>query len=212
MKVFDCLLGNINQLDSSFGYEKIVSTVKKHLLKIKCPSLLRFDMPEFFDSTVHQVDPVAKKLMSDLSISKNVEPMQIAGDGSCFFRAISKALYNHENFHVEIRVRCVVELIVKLDEYVRTKNYPSAKDLQFLANVCRAAEHHNNVREILINEALRCSSSNEWASPNMTYVAANAFSINIRQIFSALRQEGIQFQVFNSHVKPFEPSPDHKRK
>ena len=58
--------------------------------------------------------------------------IQVTGDGSCLFNAVSVALYGNEAHSMELRTRTVIELILHAKEYEHT--YPQFND------VCSMAE------------------------------------------------------------------------
>lgn len=53
-------------------------------------------------------DEISSIILANSNIN-DLEPCIIATDGNCLFRSVSKALYGTENYHEEIRFRCVFE-------------------------------------------------------------------------------------------------------
>ena len=45
-------------------------------------------------------------------------PLETLGDGSCFFRSISKQIYGDESLHEELRLRAIVELALNESYYL----------------------------------------------------------------------------------------------
>ena len=48
-------------------------------------------------------------------------PISIIGDGNCFFRAVSYALFRTQNHYHEIRTRIVYESVKNMDKYLDTQ-------------------------------------------------------------------------------------------
>lgn len=55
------------------------------------------------------------------------EPIQMSGDGSCLFNAVSVALYGHEAHSMELRTQTTIQLILHDKEHEQT--YPCLKDV-----------------------------------------------------------------------------------
>ena len=45
-------------------------------------------------------------------------PMYIKGDGKCFLYSLSQIVYGHEDHHVEMKVRLIVEVVRYMDHYL----------------------------------------------------------------------------------------------
>jgi hypothetical protein len=54
----------------------------------------------------------------------NYVPCRTLGDGNCLFRAVSNSLYGTEDYHVELRARAMIEMLLNLNSYLDQKNYP----------------------------------------------------------------------------------------
>lgn len=91
-----------------------------------------------FDWKAHKVDQISKRLLTGHEFEKTLEPVCTIGDGNCMFRAASKCLYGTEKFHVELRARCVVEIIVNLDAFVDPQNYNIADQVEWLATLSQS--------------------------------------------------------------------------
>ena len=46
-------------------------------------------------------------------------PIKVAGDGNCLYRAISILMCGNENQHLELRLRCVLELAQNPEYYAQ---------------------------------------------------------------------------------------------
>lgn len=117
------------------------------------------------------------------------------------FNAVSKCVYGNEDFHLELRLRASVHLILNLDQYCDEKNYPE----HFLAKLVAMSREFLQVesyRICILKEAKRCLKVGEWASPIIFYGLANALGIEIQQIHPCL-SDRVVGDVLNSLISPF---------
>lgn len=54
---------------------------------------------------------------------ENICPLKVYGDGNCFYRALSKAIFGHEGRHTELRVMTVLELVKNTRKYASQATY-----------------------------------------------------------------------------------------
>jgi len=48
---------------------------------------------------------------------RQYEPVFVAGDGNCLFRAVSYALYSADKYYMQLRLLCVIEILLNVDFY-----------------------------------------------------------------------------------------------
>ena len=51
-----------------------------------------------------------------------MRPLQIRGDGSCLFHAVSILLCGTERLSKELRVRCMIDMVLNIDHYLANNN------------------------------------------------------------------------------------------
>lgn len=66
-------------------------------------------------------------------------PLQVIEDGNCFYRALSRALYGHEEFHLLLRLLILLEigLYPRLYDYERRSNIDLIKDVRIVVSKWR---------------------------------------------------------------------------
>ena len=62
------------------------------------------------------VDDVAQSIYPD-DAEPGMIPVRIAGDGNCLYRAVSLVMYGTEKRHLELRLRCALELSQNAEYY-----------------------------------------------------------------------------------------------
>ena len=69
-------------------------------------------------------------------------PVKVLGDGNCLFRSASKLVFGNEGHHIEMRARCVVELLCESDYYLSGAPFHNAHAdiLQWIAAFTRPSE------------------------------------------------------------------------
>ena len=71
-------------------------------------------------------DPTAKAILLLFSpvILQKYTPLSVEADGNCFYRAVSRALYGHENYHLLIRLHASLEIAGNRDLYdIESRHY-----------------------------------------------------------------------------------------
>ena len=95
----------LDKLDKVSSYDKIVQLVLENVLP---PIELN---KKYQQSSDDKTNPVAMHFFPN-DHPLNVVPTQTLGDGNCFPRALSNALFGTQNRHVEIRVRLVFKAVL----------------------------------------------------------------------------------------------------
>lgn len=127
-------------------------------------------------------DEISSIILANSNIN-DLEPCIIATDGNCLFRSVSKALYGTENYHEEIRFRCVFELTENLDLYLDKTNYDNEFYVDLLGTISPSSRVNRTDRQIFEEEIIRCSKLKEWGSSLMIFGICNALKININQVY-----------------------------
>ena len=106
----------------------------------------------------------------------------IFGDGNCFYRALSMALFVHEERHLELRLRIVCELVMKImsylsqDTYTKMSNTPT--DIKYvtessISDDCFVVQ---NLEKSMQNEIIKSVQSGEYSSILHFFAAVNAIN------------------------------------
>ena len=101
----------LDKLQKARSYDKIVQLVHDNVLT---PIELN---KKYQQSSDDKTDPVAMHFFPN-DHPPNVVPTQTLGDGNCFPRALSNALFGTQNRHVKIRVRLVFEAVLNEQFYL----------------------------------------------------------------------------------------------
>ena len=101
----------LDKLHKEGSYDKIVQLVHDNVLP---PIELN---KKYQQSSDDKTDPVAMHFFPN-DHPPNVVPTQTLGDGNCFPRALSNALFGTQNRHVEIRVWLVFEAVLNEQFYL----------------------------------------------------------------------------------------------
>ena len=101
----------LDKLHKVRSYDKIVQLVHDNVLP---PIELN---KKYQQSSDDKTDPVAMHFFPN-DHPQNVVPTHTLGDGNCFPRALSNALFGTQNRHVEIRVQLVFEAILNEQFYL----------------------------------------------------------------------------------------------
>ena len=94
-----------HELDSCRTYVEVVRVVRRYIL----PNIR---LNRKYRQTVHDVICEIAMVFFPSDHPPNLVPNYTYGDGNCFFRAVSHALFGTQERHVEIRVRVVFEAVL----------------------------------------------------------------------------------------------------
>lgn len=129
------------------------------------------------------IDNNAKSMLSNINFRLyELTPISIIGDGNCFYRSVSKALYGKEDYHFEIRFRTLIEMVFRKDEFLHYADSNKFSNIDFFYNLS-PGEDCLNAQEIFERQALECSKLNRWSTVWHIFAAAQAFSIDIHQVY-----------------------------
>ena len=101
----------LDKLQKVHSYDKIVQLVHDNVLP-----LIELNK-KYQQSSDDKTDPVAMHFFPN-DHPPNVVPTQTLGDGNCFPRDLSNALFGTQNRHVEIRVQLVFEAVLNEQFYL----------------------------------------------------------------------------------------------
>ena len=93
------------ELRACRSYEEVVSVVERYVL----PQIL---LGRKYTQTLHDVVCQVAMIFFPSDHPPDVVPIKTFGDGNCFFRAVSHALFGTEERHVKIHVRIVFEAVL----------------------------------------------------------------------------------------------------
>ena len=79
-------------------------------------------------------------------------PRAVVGDGNCYYRAVSLALYGHEDHHRHLRAVTAIEMIKNREYYDVEGKYYNLDDR------IETTEYNPLISESLIDGSLRCTS------------------------------------------------------
>lgn len=83
-------------------------------------SLYHVDVPkESSEARVGAVDSVSQRIIQVYQpvLLEQYIPLTVLGDGNCFYRAVSRALCGNESYHILLRLKTAVEIIVNRKYY-----------------------------------------------------------------------------------------------
>ncbi|RNA20901.1 Vertnin [Brachionus plicatilis] len=165
----------------------------KHLYSIgnsiKNYPLVKFKFPTY--SSRFKVDRFANNFLSQNELDLYT-PCSKLGDGNCFYRSVSLCIYGTEDFHVELRLRCLVEMIFNSNLYMdniylnsqlqKTLETNEINDLVLhLATMAQTSRSLNDDKEVFLNEFKRISGKDEWGTTWLFFPHANALGVDIQQ-------------------------------
>ena len=75
-----------------------------------------FQFPSTFDNKIDTVSVQILKQLSPITLQRHL-PKYVSADGNCFYRAISYGLYGTDDFHLNVRVAVVLEMLDNLTFY-----------------------------------------------------------------------------------------------
>lgn len=127
-----------------------------------------------------RVDNITKKIYSNTTINLDeLIPVEISGDGNCFYRSLGKALYSNEAVHAEIRYRIVADLILNFDRYLSFNN--SIEEGIYRNFTSPSSKYTSEPDVIFLEEIKRATNLNSWSSSWHIFGAAQALKVDINE-------------------------------
>lgn len=148
-------------------------------------SLREYNVPKFKTTFYYKkikLDKISKAILPTALRSTHAL-CEIVGDGNCLFRSLSMSLYGNESYHIELRVRCLLEMIFNMQKFLDEKYLNGKDSLQWLALLSTSGSSNINCEEVLIKEIRRCCILGSWTSGWFIYGIANALNVKIQQIY-----------------------------
>ena len=129
---FESVAAELAECENFFEVQKVSS----HLTG----QLERFPLPESstFNLASCQIDSNATRLLQP-EIQQRCVALSVAGDGNCFFPALSLLLFCSEKFHVEMRCRIVMAMAVNPELFLDGHNWCAEEDQVSPEEVLRVA-------------------------------------------------------------------------
>ena len=160
-------------------------------------------------------------LPEDCTITKPF-PVYTRGDGSCFFNALSMAVYGDQTHAEEMRVRIVIEGVKNIDDYVDAdylgRGYDCPDHQANKSLVVMYCDYSSNGADVTINEDLERASyksnlfdirlSNNWCGIWQFHHAASVLKRPLHSIYPVMNAQTPWFQNmrtdFNRLILPRE--------
>ena len=152
----------------------------------------KFPLPTVYHGwSVHKVNSVdtQSSLVIPSDVLDNIFPVKVGADGNCLYRSFSVLVFGHEEFHIEIRVRCLLAMILRAKHMISPammgeETIDIFSDLAGYTGDSDADVRSENGRYDIIWKTLQNrSEEGKWA--NFWHVAAMASALNnqIRLIY-----------------------------
>lgn len=184
------------------SFEELRSKINNSLKKLNYYSIHNYST----ELTIKETDQISMSLLQQSRVNE-MNPYRTYGDGNCLFRAVSKALYNNENYHQELRFRCILELCLNFENYLNPENYSNDTLIELIATINPSSAYAFGTMEIMKHEIVRTSRLGSYASSLNFFGLANSLSINIQQIYPdrEFRDPNLK-SLLTQHVIPFTKS------
>ena len=146
----------------------------------------------------------------------HISPVRVYGDGNCFYRAMSKALFGHEERHIELRVMTVLELVKFSKKYVSQATYdgmcshPPSVQYVLESSVSDDALVPQNFLKSVQNETLKSIKSGEYCSLIHIFAAANALNHPIYSVYPSFQNAAMDRNILHQEIKPLPDTSGHK--
>ena len=133
-------------------------------------------------------------------------PLKTAGQGSCLFRAVSLLLFGNQNFHVQLKVRTIIELVSKNKLFSRSDTLGPrlAAENNFIygeATNSEPTDPHGLEAEVAYDDDILGLCSGGWSSILSFDSLANALGITITSNLPDIAP-GYLKDVLNGPVHP----------
>ena len=189
--------------------------------KVDC--VLKYGLPPMQPREVVKFDKrrYRKDLVAEMNLPEGFSdliPVDTIGDGNCLCRALSKAYFGHEKYHLEIRARLVIEAIVnrKLytdDNYISrgaTNQYKKQTLPAIFTMYSRYYEPGQKLTDITVDtfycvEAHSIAEIGSYLGIWQLAQAANVFKVPIRSVYP---NGGSVFKDFNRFFFPSDSTYD----
>lgn len=121
-------------------------------------------------------------MQSNINLT-DMTPVHVEGDGNCLFRAISRALYGSEEYHLEIRYRTLVEFVLNKDELIKQMCSLFPDNIPNWFHVCAPLSNNLSFEETFVQMIKDCAKPTSFSTLIHIYGSAQALKIDIDQIY-----------------------------
>ncbi|CAF1099583.1 unnamed protein product [Brachionus calyciflorus] len=179
----------IKQLKQN-NFDELKNSINSQLKTASAFSIIR-KRQIIFNPKNDLVDKISRSLLIKSKFELfDLAPVSIVGDGNCFFRSLSKALYGEEKYDVEIRYRTLVEMILRKDEFLE---YAKQQKIDWFYNLSPSIDKLNE-EEVFIEQIFNCSKLDSWSTLWHIF-SAQAFSIDICLVYPTIKKYQINSMI-----------------
>ena len=168
--------------------DKIVKIAKEHNERYNKQYPL--DVPENFfifnTKAKFEKDIHSSRLYPKNDSPQNIYPCEIEADGNCLFRSFSLLCFGHEDSHIEMRCRCILELLCNIEFYSSKemlRDDPRVRENE-IAAMCSRIDAYEIVPG-LINAIKGSVNVSSWNTVTFWHMAslASVCGIPVRSIY-----------------------------
>ena len=185
------------------------------LVSLKRQSLQNYAFPISNANTFvnNQVDPISEQLYPN-DAPKNPKPIQVFGDGNCFYRSLSILVCGHDQFYKEMRARTICEMVSNVKLYTESDTFSKMSEapisIQYLYQTSIQTEcivNGDNLKT-LKNDIIMSCKDGQYASLLHVFVAANLLGRPIVSIFPNTPNPCINRGIHNQRIAPLSHDTD----
>jgi len=115
---YEAALLRIRQCGQNIETMRTQAKAEQLLMSFYNCTLPAISVPSTDDSVPrHQPPSVDLLEVNSPWMLRQYEPVSVAGDGNCLFRAVSYALYSTDKYYMQLRLLCVIEILLSADFY-----------------------------------------------------------------------------------------------
>ena len=137
-----------------------------------------------------------------------LKPVTTIGDGNCLFRSMSILLFGNENYHIEMRVRTVIELALHIEHYAdentvggADKRYRYAAPIRHTDANCLTT---NGIIKMLQQEAINACKIYTWASIWQIFALSSGVGYSIKTVYPVTNSYSF-YNDYNRIINPRKP-------
>ncbi|CAF0841986.1 unnamed protein product [Brachionus calyciflorus] len=156
-------------------------------------------------------------LLRHINLDDHLIPIKVFGDGNCLFRALSLLLYGNDTFHIELRLRCILEMALNTNQYLENNllstqletplnSEGSNRLIEWLSLFC-GTNISGSINDIIRDEILRLLQNNsnkkkfELRDETQFCLLSNKILCNMKD-----KQDIITVIMMWTHTHDIEPS------
>ena len=185
------------------------------LVSLKRQSLQNYAIPISNANTFvnNQVDPISEQLYPN-DAPKNLKPIQVFGDGNCFYRSLSILVCGHDQFYKEMLARTICEMVSNVKLYTESDTFSKMSEapisIQYLYQTSMQTEcivNGDNLKT-LKNDIIMSCKDGQYSSLLHVFVAANLLGRPIVTIFPNAPNPCINRGIHNQRIAPLSHDTD----